>query len=182
MGSSRSPGEVIDTIIDKHRPSSERPGRRHDLDVLESLRKIVRAIDIYSHRLNVQYHVTTPQLLTLSALAEDGPLSGTLLAQRTHMSPATSNGIVKRLEAKGLVKRTRDTRDRRVVRVTITPKGLRLIARAPSPLQDGLAKSFAALPEHEQVTINASLKRLVNLLEARDIDAAPVLETGELTR
>jgi DNA-binding MarR family transcriptional regulator len=174
------PGEVIDTIIDKNRPTPVRAAHRYDLDVLESLRKIVRAIDIYSHRLRVQYDITAPQLITLLTLVEGGPMSGTLLAQRTHLSPATSNGIVNRLEAKNLVKRTRDRKDRRVVRISVTPQGHRLIANAPSPMQDNLATGIKALPEREQATISSSLNRIVRLMEAHDIDAAPVLETGEL--
>jgi DNA-binding MarR family transcriptional regulator len=172
--------EVIDRIIDKNRPTAARVAHRYDLDVLESLRKIVRAIDIYSHRLRVQYDITVPQLISLLTLAEGGPMSGTLLAQRTYLSPATSNGIVNRLEAKHLVKRSRDSKDRRVVRISVTPRGHRLIANAPSPLQDGLAMRIKAMPEREQAMISASLKRIVSLMEAHDIDAAPVLETGEL--
>lgn len=180
-GDTASPGEVIDTIIDKNRPSPARPVHRYDLDVLESLRKIVRAIDIHSHKLKVQYDVTTPQLISLMTLAEGGAMSGTLLAQRTHMSPATSNGIVSRLETKGLVKRARDSRDRRFVRISVTHQGYRLIAQAPSPLQDDLANAFKTLPEREQFMITSSLTRIVSLIEAHEIDAAPVLETGELS-
>jgi DNA-binding MarR family transcriptional regulator len=172
----------IDVIIDKHRPKAPRPTRRHDLEILGSLRRIVRAIDIHSRRLNVQYEITTPQLICLLTLAEDGPLTGTLLAQRMYMSPSTANGIVSRLEAKGLVKRARDSGDRRVVRVSLTPKGHRVIMRAPSPLQKQLVDALASLPEPEQVQIKESLSRIVAIMEARDIDAAPVLDTGDLSR
>jgi DNA-binding MarR family transcriptional regulator len=179
---SRPAGEVVDRIIDKYRPEWARSVRHLDLEILESLRRIVRAINIHSRRLNVQYDITTPQLISLLTLAEGEPMTGTMLAQRTYMSPSTANGIISRLEAKGLVKRSRDSKDRRVVRVRLTPKGHRLLARAPSPLQKQLVDALAALPENEVATINASLSRIVAMMEARDIDAAPVLDSGDLNR
>jgi DNA-binding MarR family transcriptional regulator len=174
--------DKIDDIIDKYRPSAAKRTRRHDLEILESLRRIVRAIDIHSRSLNVQYHITTPQLICLLTLAERGPMTGTLIAQRMYMSPSTANGIISRLESKGLVRRSREAKDRRTVRVDLTPKGHRMLARAPSPLQQQLVEALAAMPEAEQATINASLSRIVAMMEARDIDAAPVLDTGDLSR
>jgi len=72
------------------------------------------------------------------------------------------------------------TVDRRVVNVIATAKGRALADNAPSPLQDGLADALKRLSEMEQATIALSLERIVDLMEARDIDAAPILETGRL--
>lgn len=179
---SRRAGEMIDFIINKYRLSQARSVRRHDLEILESLRRIVRAINIHSRRLNVQYDITTPQLVCLLTLAEGGPMTGTLLAQRMYMSPSTANGIISRLEGKGHVQRTRDSKDRRIVRVSLTPKGHQMLARAPSPLQKQLVDALAALPEAELRMINTSLSRIVSMMEAHGIDAAPVLDGGDLSR
>jgi DNA-binding MarR family transcriptional regulator len=182
VGNAQSPGEAIDIIIDNNRPSSVRPFRRYEFEVLMSLRKIVRAIDVYSRRLRFQFDITTPQLITLRTLADDGPMSGTLLAQRTCMSPATLSGVVHRLELKELVERTRDKRDRRFVRVNITRKGRRMVTHAPSPLQDSLTEEFKALPKDEQIMISSSLRRVADLIGPTEADAAPILDTGELSR
>jgi DNA-binding MarR family transcriptional regulator len=172
----------VDDIIDKHRPSSPQPGRRHDLEILGALRRIVRAIDIHSRRLNVQYDITTPQLICLLTLAENELMTGTLLAQRMYMSPSTVNGIVSRLQSKGLIKRTRDSADKRVVRVSLTPAGRHLLMRAPSPLQTHFVDALSALSEAQKLNIKYALDRIVQIMEADDIDAAPVLDTGELSR
>jgi hypothetical protein len=66
------------------------------------------------------------------------------------------------------------------VNVTATPTGTRLVDQAPSPLQEGLANALNDLAEIERATIALSLQRIVDLMEAGAVEAAPVLETGQL--
>lgn len=177
---SKVPLRIDDIIARNTGEGAARPAQRYDLVILQALRRIVRAIDIHSHRLKITHDLTAPQLICLLAVVEDGPLTPTLLAERVHLSPSTLVGIVDRLEKKDLVTRTRSDRDRRVVYVGATPKARRLAAHAPSPLQEGLARALLELSEREQATIARSLERIVDLMEARDIEAAPILDTGDL--
>jgi hypothetical protein len=55
-----------------------------------------------------------------------------------------------------------------------------LARRAPSPLQQTLAKALNALPELEQATIALALERVVTLMEAPPLDYAPILTTGPI--
>lgn len=154
------------------------PTERYDLKILQGLRKIIRAIDLHSRKLVGTHHITGPQLICLITVVEEGPCTLKQIAQRVFLSPSTVVGILDRLEAKGLVLRARDTRDRRLVNVTATATGRTLVENAPSPLQEGLAGALKRLPEIEQATIALSLQRIVDLMEAEAIDAAPVLDTG----
>jgi DNA-binding MarR family transcriptional regulator len=86
-------------------------------------------------------------------------------------------GVLDRLESSELIHRERDKADRRVVNILSTNKGRELAASAPSALQDGLADALKELPQLEQATIALSLKRVVDLMEAGHLDAAPILET-----
>lgn len=152
---------------------------RLDLRVLRAFRRIIRAIDLHSRRLEADHHITGPQLIALNAVSE-GPIATSELARRVHLSPSTIVGILDRLEGKGLVARQRSTQDRRLVYVELTPEGRKLAAHAPSPLQDRLAEALGALPRAEQQAIAAALEKVVGLMEAREIDAAPILDTGPL--
>lgn len=151
-----------------------------ELRILRALRRIVQAIDIHSRKLAQQHDITSPQLVTLLCVAEEGPLTPSAIAERVHLSSGTVVGILHRLESKGLVRRDRDTQDRRLVYVSITDAGRTLAQTAPSPLQDTFAEALQRLPELERLAIAMSLERIVDLMQARDIDAAPVLETGHL--
>jgi len=66
------------------------------------------------------------------------------------------------------------------VQVTLTPSREALVANAPSPLQDMLAHAMINQSEAEQATIARSLERIVEMMEGRHIDAAPILETGPI--
>jgi len=157
------------------------PKESYELRILQSLRRIIRAIDLHSHKLAHLHDITGPQLGCLLAVKESGPLTSGNVAKKVYLSPSTVVGIIDRLEKKELVVRNRDMKDRRQVYVSITLKGEKLIADTPSLLQDTLAKALVELPELEQVSITMALEKLTELMEARHIEASPILETGSLT-
>ena len=125
-----------------------------------------------------QHDITGPQLVCLLAVEDHEPVTPSAIARHVHLSPSTVIGILDRLQAKGLVQRERDLKDRRLVQVALTEPGKALVVRAPSPLQDTLAEAMNDLPESEKATIAESLDRIVEMMEVRHIDAAPILETG----
>ncbi len=155
---------------------------RLDLRVLRALRRIIQAVDIHSRKLAAQHHITGPQLVTLICIVEEESITTSEIGKRVHLSNGTVVGILNRLEFKGLVKRERTSTDRRIVNVSATAEGLRLAGSAPSPLQDVLSAALHDLPDIEQAAIALSLERIVELMEATEIDAAPMLELGEMQR
>jgi len=173
--------EAADSGITSLTATPPIPPESYELRILQSIRRIIRAVEISSQQLQQNHQVTGPQLGCLLALREYGPLTATRLAATVFLSPSTVVGIVDRLEEKGLATRVRSTLDRRQVRIELTEAGRRLLATTPPPLQENLAGALKRLPEPEQVSITLALERMVDLMEARQIDAAPVLETGALS-
>ena len=53
--------------------------------------------------------------------------------------------LLDRLEKRGLISRCRQTKDRRMVMVRITPEGLKLLARLDEPVQDGHRRQLGHL-------------------------------------
>ncbi|GAA1987881.1 MarR family transcriptional regulator [Microbacterium pumilum] len=74
--------------------------------------------------------LTHPQYLVMLALWESAPRSLGELADELALEPATVSPLVKRLEAQGLVVRSRRAGDERVLDVALTPQGVALRARA----------------------------------------------------
>ncbi len=145
--------------------------------MLLALRRIIRAVDSYSRKLYSEHDITGPQLICLLAIVNDGPITLSSLGKLYHLSPSTVNGIIDRLEVKGLVVRTRDITDRRKWYISPTKAGIKLIKTAPSPMQDKFTEAVSRLPELEQAAIALSLERIVELMEVGRIDAAPILAT-----
>ncbi len=146
--------------------------------VLVALRRIIRAVDIYSRKLNNEFKITAPQLMCLYSLGREDGITLSALAKGVNLGMSTVNGVVDRLESKALLTRTRSETDRRRVTLSITPKGREVAKTAPALLQDRLSNALRQLPELEQAAIAFSLERVVELMEAEQLDASPNLMSG----
>jgi DNA-binding MarR family transcriptional regulator len=148
--------------------------------VLVALRRIMRAIDMHSRQLVQQLGVTGPQLMVLRELARNGAVPVGSLAKAVSLSHATVTGIVTRLEKRELVQRREDEEDRRRVLVGVTSAGEALLATAPSPIQESFITEFERLEDWESNLILSSLQRVVAMMEASELEAAPILATGPI--
>jgi DNA-binding MarR family transcriptional regulator len=152
------------------------------LAILRSLRRILRRVELASIELESSHGITAAQLLCLRAVVHHGPRTQVELSREVHLSASTLVGVLDRLEAKGLVTRTRDQLDRRRIHVAATPAGTERERQAPEPLQNHLERHLDALAEDEQAAIASSLERLVVMLEAEHIEASPVLTSGPIPK
>jgi DNA-binding MarR family transcriptional regulator len=148
-------------------------------EVLKNLRRVIRAVDLYSRRLVNETGLSSPQLICLRQLARDGAMPSGQLAGAVNLSAATVCGILDRLEARGLVSRERQTDDKRRVFVDLTAAGHRAVAEAPPALHDSFLFKFRNLPTSQRLQINRTLKNLVSMMAAADLDAAPILIPGD---
>ncbi len=149
--------------------------------VLIALRQIMRAVDLHSRQLLHSHKLTGPQALILRTLKNSGDLTLGQLARKVSLSPATVTDVINRLEARGLVQRTRSTRDKRQVLVNVTQATLDLLAEDVPLLQDRFVARYQQLQEWEQMLLLSSLQRVASMMDASEIDAAPVLSSGSLT-
>ena len=147
-------------------------------DILRSLRRITRGIDLHSRRLASTYGLTTPQLVCLRAVHELGEVSPGALARSVSLSQATVTGIVDRLAARQLLTRERKAKDRRVVTVALTDAGRSLVEQAPSPLKETFVAALAKLDPGERTRIRDTLNRIVGMMGGEELEAAAVLSTS----
>ena len=149
-------------------------------DVLVALRKITRAIDLHSKKLVRESGLTAPQLLILKEIANAGRAKPSDIAKAVHLSQATVTSIIDRLERAGLLVRERSQQDRRVVDIILTEEGQRSADSAPELLQAGFIREFERLPEWERSQLVSSIQRIAAMMDAEDIDAAAILEIGDI--
>jgi DNA-binding MarR family transcriptional regulator len=137
----------------------------HDVEILQSIRRIIRSVEMYSKKLSSCYKITGPQLVCLLTIGEHQPITASKIAKQVHLSPSTVVGVLDRLEEKDLIVRERDHKDRRKVHINLTDKGGELASGAPSPLQDKLAQALKGLSPLEQSTIALALQKIAFLME-----------------
>lgn len=149
---------------------------------LRALRRVLRATDIGSRRLANATGLTPSQWLVLREIASrDSPTPGAI-AQALKFSQATITAIVDRLQELGFVQRQRSEKDKRQFILSALAPGQAALAEAPDLLQTIFTERFAELPQWEQAMILAAVERLAMLMDAQDIDAAPLLDSGLIDR
>ena len=147
---------------------------------LIALRQILRATEISSRALAKVCDLTPSQLILLQITSDtENPTPG-FLAKEVSLSQATVTALIDKLEARNLVRRRRDDEDKRKVCIELTNKGAKTLREAPDSLQARFERGFAGLESWEQSFLVAALERTACLLDAKGIDAAPVLDVGAI--
>jgi DNA-binding MarR family transcriptional regulator len=108
--------------------------------------------------------LTYPQYLVLLVLWERDNITVKEIGQRLFLDSGTLTPLLKRLQAAGIVERTRDVEDERQVRITLTRKG--------RDLQEPVKKAWdqvvcaVGLPAEEFDVLKAQITRLRDTLHA----------------
>ena len=132
--------------------------------VLDSIRRIVRALRESSRETERSVGVGAAQLFVLQRLAGAPPLSLNELAERTLTHQSSVSVVVSRLVSGGLVARTRAAADGRRVEITLTPAGRALLERAPAAAQDRLIGALGLLGVADRKDLARQLGRLVEAM------------------
>nr|WP_223168219.1 MarR family transcriptional regulator [Nonomuraea sp. SYSU D8015] len=90
--------------------------------------------------------LTYPQYLVLATLWEHGDLSVRELIQQLQLDYGTMTPLLKRLESRGLLRRTRNPSDERTVIISLTDEGDALREHAPRIYQ-AICDVFGLTPE-----------------------------------
>ncbi len=109
-----------------------------------------------------RWDITVKQFNILRILRGEGkPLSTLQIRERMLDKMSDTSRIVDRLILKGLVKKTPNGEDRRLVDVVITAKGRKLLEKM-DPLEEQMDEIMGALSEEETSTLNQLLDKLRN--------------------
>lgn len=129
--------------------------------ILDDLRRIVRVLRESSRAAEQRLGVSGAQLFVMRTLASERGLSLNALAARTRTHQSTVSVVVKRLVAAGIVRRRASRVDGRRLELELTPRGRKLLARAPLAAQDRLIAGVDALPVPRRRALAAALASLV---------------------
>lgn len=156
-----------------------KPRDRTD-ESLIALRRILRATELYARDLAQAAGMTPAQLRVLQVVDEKGGATPKTLANQMSVSQATVTALVDKLVARGMVERKSSEQDRRQINVVMTALGEHTLEHAPDALQQRYVRAFEDLADWEQAQLVSSLERVADMLDAKGLDASPVLTTGEI--
>jgi DNA-binding MarR family transcriptional regulator len=152
--------------------SSRRPSEVQDAaSIVIALRRVVRALELFSQEVRRDFGLTAPQLWAVKTLARSGPLTTGDLATALLVRQSTTSLLIQRLERRGLVRRVRQRDDRRFVRVELTERGEVLAASAPAAAQGRLLHGLEGMDARRVRRIRRALEDIVEVMEAESVDA-----------
>jgi DNA-binding MarR family transcriptional regulator len=109
--------------------------------------------------------LTLSQYALLQSLSARAAARVQELAFDAGVTPSTATRILDALERRGIVRRSRSSKDRRVVTITLTPAGRDALRVQDSWLRGRQHAFYAGLPKHEQELAADLLLRLAALID-----------------
>ena len=106
--------------------------------------------------------LTYPQYLVMLVLWEEDGVKVSRIGERLGLDSATLTPLLKRLEARGVVTRRRNTSDERVVEIFLTTEGRALKKKAEGVPRDIFCKTGLSLDE--LATLRSKLQEITSAL------------------
>jgi DNA-binding MarR family transcriptional regulator len=136
------------------------------LDFMRLLWAVDHALQSASKRMEATFGVTGPQRLVVRIVGRFPGIAAGRVAEILHVHPSTLTGILKRLEARGMLQRRSDPRDARRALFGLTAKGKKLDTLKTGTVEQAVRRVLTRSPEK----IIATQEVLAALSESLDDD------------
>ena len=140
--------------------------------VLKNFRIIFKSVQRHSAMVEAQCGLSGSQLWAMWELLISPGLKVSDLSKAMAIHQSTASNLLDKLEKRELVKRERRGPDQRVVRLFLTPEGLKIINGAPRPAQGILNHTLLRLPDNALESLETGLADLVANMNLKDESAA----------
>ena len=137
------------------------------LQFMQVLWAIFHGLQTRSKRMATDLGVTGPQRLVLRVVGLRAGLSAGMLATILHVHPSTLTGVLQRLVANGLLRRSVDAVDRRRAVLSLTAKGARVNALTQRTVEAAIVEALARVPRRERLITKRVLTQLAATLTDR---------------
>ena len=122
---------------------------------------ILRNLSHLGHYLYITRGCRGGQQFILTALYREGDMTQKDLLARTKNASASLSEMVSKLEAKGLIERTRVDKDRRQTLLSLTKEGRKQAQEAQESIESFEARALSVLSDEEKNVFCGYLDRLV---------------------
>jgi DNA-binding MarR family transcriptional regulator len=123
----------------------------------------VRAFDAVYRELLAEHGLSYPQYIALMGIGEHGPMTVSSLGEHMRLDSGTLSPLLKRMEAAGLVGRSRDPEDERRVLVSVTTAGRERLAALQDMPQRIAARS--GLTRAQMLALHETLRTVTERLD-----------------
>ncbi|GFO55002.1 MarR family transcriptional regulator [Geomonas sp. Red276] len=130
------------------------------LNTYTKLMRAAESVTARTSRVMAGANLTVSQFGVLEALFHKGPLCQRDIAAKILKSTGNMTLVIDNLEKSGLVRRVRDTEDRRFLTIHLTEPGTDLISRVFGEVEAAIVAEMSILSDQEQETLGELCKKL----------------------
>jgi len=144
--------------------------------VMDALRRVVRALRVFTHASEREFGLSAAQLFVLRQLAATPGQSLGELADGTRTSPSSVSEVATALVRRGLVSRAASAADRRRAEFELTAEGREVLARAPVTVQERLLAGFERMPPERRRALREGFEAWIDASGLGDVPATMFFE------
>jgi MarR family 2-MHQ and catechol resistance regulon transcriptional repressor len=140
-----------------------KPTEKPTYRAMNTYTKLIRAAESVTSRVGRSMalaELTISQFGVLEALYHKGPLCQRDIAVKILKSTGNITMVIDNLEKRGLVRRERDSQDRRYLTVYLTEEGTTLITKVFAGVEVSIVTEMAVLSDGEQDLLGSLCKKL----------------------
>ncbi len=134
------------------------------LDFLKLLWALDHGLQTASREMERRLGVTGPQRMVIRIVGRFPGISAGELAHVLHVHPSTLTGVLRRLETRRMLKRTRDPEDGRRAHFALTPAGVALDAVKSGTVEATVRVALQSVPAERIEAAKGVLRDLVQAL------------------
>ena len=129
-------------------------------DIEKYLRKIDYIIRIKGREILNDFNITAPQFTALQILINNGDMTIGELSQKMSLACSTITDLIGRMERTELVKRKKDEKDKRVVRIEVLPKGFDILEKVLDKRRGFLEQKLDGFDDEQKTILTKGLNEL----------------------
>lgn len=159
------PDEATAPKHDQERPLGQ------TLDFLRVLWAINHGLATTSRYMKSKFGITGRQRLIIQVVNEFPGISAGDLARVLHLDPSTLTGVLQQMSQRALLQLQADTRDRRRLRIALTPKGRRMSHMAVGAIEAAVSKTLTSVSPAKLKATREVLTLLADNLDRRESES-----------
>lgn len=142
---------------------------KKSLDNVTNIEKHLRKVDYIIRKegreILSDFNITVPQFTALQILINQGNMTIGELSQKMALACSTITDLIDRMEKTELVARSRDEKDKRVVRVDVLPKGYSILEEVLNKRIEFLDSKLSGLSYEEKESLDKGLNSLYQAMK-----------------
>lgn len=164
----------------RRRASPTQAHEQQMLDVVRQFRLLVRGMMAHYKEMEQRVGMGGALVWALADIVAQPGLSMGELAEKLSIHLSTASNLVRGLEERGLIARSRSDEDQRVVRLIATASGRALLKRAPKPVIGALQQALLELPRTRLAALHDDLASLLAKMDRqrppKEGEATPIAQ------